>query len=78
MADFYQGGAITTLHRLGTSDLSRLERELVAHARSRPIALVLPCLYSELEGKAIHIIVGPLDFYDVGAIDQIAEYFSRF
>ena len=44
MADFHQGGVITTLHRLGRSDVGRLERELVSYADVRPIALVLPCL----------------------------------
>jgi glucosyl-3-phosphoglycerate synthase len=48
MADFHQTGVITTLHRLGRGDLTRLERELYLHGWVRPIALVLPCLYSEL------------------------------
>ncbi len=53
MADFYQTGAITTLHRLGQPNLERLEQELAEHAQSYPIALVLPSLYSELEGPAM-------------------------
>jgi hypothetical protein len=31
MADFHQTGVITTLHRLGPGDLTRLERELYLH-----------------------------------------------
>jgi len=53
VADFHQGGAISTLHRLGRGDLGRLERELEQHARARPIALVLPCLYSELRDAGL-------------------------
>ncbi len=53
MADFYQTGAITTLHRLGQPNLERLEQELAEHAQGYPIALVLPSLYSELEGPAM-------------------------
>jgi glucosyl-3-phosphoglycerate synthase len=57
MADFFQGGAITTLHRLGDSDPERLEAELLEYGRSRPIALVLPCLQSEIHGPGLKGIV---------------------
>jgi len=60
MADFHQGGSITTLHRLGRSDVERLERELLQHSRARPVALVLPCLFSELGGPALKGIVDGL------------------
>lgn len=53
MSDFFQNGAITTLQELGPRDLSRLETELVEFTRERPLALVLPCLYSELQGNAL-------------------------
>lgn len=57
MSDFYQTGTIATLHRLGASNLDQLERELADHAKTNPIALVLPCLYAELEGPALGGIV---------------------
>ncbi len=57
MADFYQTGLIATLHRLGQPNLERLEQELADHGKTNPIALVLPCLYSELEGPALGGIV---------------------
>ena len=57
MADFYQTGSISTLHRLGSPNLERLESELSEYAETQPIALVLPCLYSELEGPALESIV---------------------
>ena len=60
MADFHQGGAIATLHRLGRVDVQRLERELLAYSRSRPIALVLPCLHSEIQGPGLKGIVDVL------------------
>lgn len=60
MADFHQTGIITTLHRLGTPNLSRLEAELTRFTERFPVALVLPSLYSELEGKALPGIVEEL------------------
>ncbi len=60
MADFHQSGVITTLHRLGNPSVERLERELLQHGRARPIALVLPCLFSELRGPALKGIVDVL------------------
>jgi glucosyl-3-phosphoglycerate synthase len=60
MADFQQSGVITTLHRLGTPGVARLERELLSYSRSRPIALVLPCLTSELKGDGLKGIVDVL------------------
>jgi len=60
MSDFQQARSISTLHRLGELDLERLEDELVKHTRRRPIALVLPSLYSELQGEALRRIVGEL------------------
>lgn len=60
MADFHQGGVIPTLHRLGSPDVPRLEKELMAYGRSRPIALVLPCLLSEMQGDGLKGIVDAL------------------
>jgi glucosyl-3-phosphoglycerate synthase len=60
MADFYQTGVIATLHRLGDFKLEKIEAELEAFSRIRPIALVLPCLYSELQGPALGAIVEQL------------------
>jgi len=60
MADFHQTGVITSLHRLGPSDLGRLEADLVRYSEERPIALVLPSLYSEIHGPALKRIVDEL------------------
>jgi glucosyl-3-phosphoglycerate synthase len=57
MADFYQNGIITTLHNLESRKIEDLEAELVSFSDRRPMGLILPSLYSELEGKALpHII----------------------
>ncbi len=60
MGDFHQSGVITTLHNLGNRPLEALEAELVEFAKTRPMALILPCLYSELEGPAMDNIVAEL------------------
>jgi glucosyl-3-phosphoglycerate synthase len=60
VSDFHQTGSITTLHRLGPTDLERLEAELRIHAHARPIALVLPCLFDELRDTALKAIVETL------------------
>jgi glucosyl-3-phosphoglycerate synthase len=60
MADFHQGGVIATLHRLGRPNVERLEAELLRHSRNRPVALVLPCLISELDGPGLKGIVDTL------------------
>jgi glucosyl-3-phosphoglycerate synthase len=60
MADFHQTGIITSLHRLGRFDLPRLESELIEYAENRPIALVLPSLFSETQGPALKGIIEEL------------------
>jgi len=60
MADFYQNGVITTLHNLSKRPVEDLEKELVSFSKTRPMGLVLPCLYSELEGPAMNNIVDEL------------------
>jgi glucosyl-3-phosphoglycerate synthase len=60
MADFHQSGCVATLHRLDTGNLDRLEHELEAFAAQRPIALVLPCRFSEFSRPAIHQILEEL------------------
>jgi glucosyl-3-phosphoglycerate synthase len=60
MADFYQTGVVATFHRLGKINLEKIEAELTWYAQERPIALVLPSLFSELEGDALKGIVREL------------------
>ncbi|MEQ8293230.1 MAG: glycosyl transferase [Roseovarius sp.] len=90
MSDFHQNGNITTLHNLRTRNLDDLEYELQAFAESRRITLVLPCLYSELEGPAmpnilnelktvpyLHRIVVGLDQADETQFRHAREFFSE-
>ena len=60
MSDFYQNGIISTLHNLRTRTLSDLETDLKKFSKSRPMTLVLPSLFSELEKPALQLIVDEL------------------
>lgn len=60
MADFFQTGAIATLHRFGSTNVRRLETEIADYARETPIALVLPCHVRELGTKALRHITREL------------------
>jgi glucosyl-3-phosphoglycerate synthase len=60
MSDFYQTGVVATLHRLGRANGHKIETELEAFGKQRPIALVLPALYSEFESGALHRIIQEL------------------
>ncbi len=69
MADFHQTGSVATLHRLVGYDYEEVERRLVQFSQARRITLILPSLFSELEGPALADIVGHLK--DVPYLDQI-------
>jgi glucosyl-3-phosphoglycerate synthase len=60
MADFHQSGLVATFHKLGDSNIEKIEAELAWHSQDRPIALVLPSLYSELKGAALKGILKEL------------------
>tara|TARA_R110002072_G_scaffold140765_9_gene285254 strand:- start:17179 stop:18402 length:1224 start_codon:yes stop_codon:yes gene_type:complete len=60
MSDFYQNGRITTLHNLSRRPVAELEEELTRHAKKRPLGLILPSLFSELEGNALSNIIQEL------------------
>ena len=60
MADFYQTGVVTTLHRLTPDNIERLEADLEKFSQNKPIGLVLPALYSEFETSAMQHIVPEL------------------
>ncbi len=60
MADFYQNGIITTLHNIADRPVEELEKELLDFSKQRPMGLILPSLYSELEGPALQNIIAEL------------------
>ena len=60
MGDFYQNGIITTLHDLSNRSIEELEYELICYSKIRPMSLLLPSLYSELQTDALPNIVKEL------------------
>lgn len=90
MSDFHQSGVITTLHNLGNRPVESLEEELKRFSRRRPMGLIIPSLYSELEAPALghivdelarvpyltEIIIG-LDRANREQFDHAREFFSR-
>ncbi|WP_353981451.1 glycosyl transferase [Salinicola endophyticus] len=60
MSDFYQNGIITNFHNLTRRSVEALENDLKGFSRQRPMGLILPSLYSELEGPALSHIVDEL------------------
>lgn len=64
MTDFYQNGIITTLHNLNHRPVEEMEDELRRFSNARPMSLVLPSLYSELQGDALPNIVEHLSQVD--------------
>ena len=90
MSDFFQNGNVSTMHNLTRRSVEELEAELANFASSRPIGLVLPSLYSELEGPALENIITELakvpylnritiglDRADADQFAHAKEYFSR-
>ncbi len=90
MGDFHQNGVVTTLHNLGQRPIVEMEEELNRFKSSRPMGLVLPSLFSELEGPALsnivdeltevpylsEIVIG-LDRANLDQYHHAIEYFSR-
>lgn len=60
MGDFHQSGVVTTLHNLTNRSLNDLEAELMQFSKARPMSLIMPSLYSELETRAMPLIVDQL------------------
>jgi glucosyl-3-phosphoglycerate synthase len=64
MGDFSQNGSVATLHNFGTRTLEELEADLKLFSGYRPMELILPSLYSELEGPALQHIVDEISQVD--------------
>lgn len=89
MSDFKQNGPITTLHRLPGYSLEKIESDLRRFAKRSPMTLILPSLFSELEGPALanileelkgadyinEIVIG-LDQADEAQFEYAKEFFS--
>jgi glucosyl-3-phosphoglycerate synthase len=90
MADFHQNGNIAQFHNLRARSLDELVYELEAFSQTRKISLILPSLYSELEGEALpnildelakvpylHRIIIGLDQADEAQFRHARKFFSR-
>lgn len=75
MGDFFQSGAIATLHRLGQRDFESLEAELRKFKKHRPVALILPAVYAEFEREALPNILGQLK--GVNYLNEIVLVMNR-
>lgn len=75
MADFQQGGPITTFHSILDRDPDDLIREMTRFSEQAGMTLILPCLYSELETDAMQIIVEKLK--SATYLDQIVVGLDR-
>lgn len=60
MADFYQNGTVTTLHNLAQREPADMADELLTFSKTRSLGLMLPSLFSELEGKALPDIINKI------------------
>jgi glucosyl-3-phosphoglycerate synthase len=60
MADFHQNGNIAQFHNLRTRPIEEMVYELETFAQNRRITLILPSLFSELEGAALKHILDEL------------------
>ena len=57
MNDFSQNGIVANLHDFSFKTTKHIEDELLNFSKYNKMELILPCLYSELEGKALPKIV---------------------
>lgn len=90
MGDFYQNGLVTTISNLHSRSVENLEEELIKFSKKRPMGLIIPSLYSELQGEALpnileqlskvpylsEIIIG-LDRANKKEFAHAKEYFSQ-
>ena len=60
MSEFSQNGVVATLNDFSNRDLKDLEQDLKKFSKDRKMELILPCLYSELEGNALPNIVNEI------------------
>ncbi len=89
MADFHQNGNIAQFHNLRARPIEEMVYEIESFAQTRKISLVLPSLFSELEGPAmtgilkelsqvsyLHRIIIGLDRADETQFRRARSFFS--
>ena len=75
MPDFYQHNQVATLHHFGGVDLDVQEAALETYAGRRPVSLILPALFSELEGEALPAMLGELA--QAAYVDEVVVSMNR-
>ena len=76
MSDFFQDSHITAFHKLGNNmPLEKLEDIIRNFVPNRPMALIIPSLYSELSGEALPNILNKIK--DVDYIQRIVISLDR-
>jgi glucosyl-3-phosphoglycerate synthase len=90
VADFHQNGQVATLHDLRSVSPEALTHAVATFVRDRPVTLILPSLYSELEGEALprildeiaqvpylrRVVIG-LDQADAAQYAEAVRFFER-
>ena len=66
MGSFYQNGIVANLHDFsyGTSlkgNYTKIENDLIKFSKDNPMELILPCLFSEISGKALPKIIDEIN-----------------
>ena len=66
MGSFYQNGIVANLHdfsygRSSNDNYQKLEKELIEFSNTNPMELILPCLFSEIKGKALPNIIDEIN-----------------
>ena len=76
MSDFFQDSHITAFHKLGNNmPLEKLEDIIRNFVPTRPMALIIPSLYSDLSGEALPNILTKIK--DVDYIHRIVISLDR-
>ncbi len=75
MSDFQQRGSIGTLHRLSDRTTESFESDLEEYTQKQPVALIIPCLFSELEGDALGGIIK--EIAKVNYLDEVIVGIDR-
>ena len=95
MGSFYQNGIVANLHDFSYGSSSennykKLEKDLINFSKYNPMELILPCLFSEINGKALpkiieeinktdflnHIVIG-LDKADLDQYKKAYKFFEK-
>ena len=66
MGSFYQNGIVANLHdfsygKSSNDNYQKLEKELIEFSNTNPMELILPCLFSEIKGKALPNIINEIN-----------------